>query len=49
MSIWLSARKFSTFASNSLRVCVVGSGPSGFYTAEKVFGVYVYCRLIFGW
>lgn len=33
--IWLS-RSFSTVSSNPLRVCVVGSGPAGFYTAEKV-------------
>ncbi|PRQ46644.1 putative adrenodoxin-NADP(+) reductase, Biotin synthase [Rosa chinensis] len=32
---WLS-RTFSTAASRPLRVCVVGSGPAGFYTAEKM-------------
>ena len=32
---WLS-RSFSTLSSHPLRVCVVGSGPAGFYTAEKV-------------
>uniref|UniRef100_A0A7N0RE99 NADPH:adrenodoxin oxidoreductase, mitochondrial n=1 Tax=Kalanchoe fedtschenkoi TaxID=63787 RepID=A0A7N0RE99_KALFE len=36
MAISLSARKFSTFASHPMRVCVVGSGPAGFYTAEKL-------------
>ncbi|XP_021860291.2 NADPH:adrenodoxin oxidoreductase, mitochondrial isoform X2 [Spinacia oleracea] len=32
---WLS-RAFSSLPSNLLRVCVVGSGPAGFYTAEKM-------------
>ncbi|KAM1812734.1 hypothetical protein ACFX11_026644 [Malus domestica] len=32
---WLS-RTFSSVASQPLRVCVVGSGPAGFYTAEKM-------------
>ncbi|CAL9027841.1 unnamed protein product [Prunus brigantina] len=32
---WFS-RTFSTVASHPLRVCVVGSGPAGFYTAEKM-------------
>ncbi|XP_012076735.1 NADPH:adrenodoxin oxidoreductase, mitochondrial [Jatropha curcas] len=32
---WLS-RSFSTLSSHPLRVCVVGSGPAGFYTAEKM-------------
>jgi len=32
---WL-CRSFSGISSNPLRVCVVGSGPAGFYTAEKV-------------
>ncbi|KAM1508493.1 hypothetical protein ACFX10_017793 [Malus domestica] len=32
---WLY-RTFSTVASQPLRVCVVGSGPAGFYTAEKM-------------
>ncbi|CAM8988056.1 unnamed protein product [Rhodiola kirilowii] len=36
MAIRFSARKFSTSGLNPLRVCVVGSGPSGFYTAEKL-------------
>ncbi|XP_023735975.1 NADPH:adrenodoxin oxidoreductase, mitochondrial [Lactuca sativa] len=30
------ARKFTSATSQSLRVCVVGSGPAGFYTAEKM-------------
>ncbi|GMN50570.1 hypothetical protein TIFTF001_019734 [Ficus carica] len=34
-SSWLS-RTFSTVSSRALRVCVVGSGPAGFYTAEKM-------------
>ncbi|KAL4563911.1 hypothetical protein LXL04_027959 [Taraxacum kok-saghyz] len=29
-------RKFSSATSHPLRVCVVGSGPAGFYTAEKM-------------
>ncbi|XP_010049659.2 NADPH:adrenodoxin oxidoreductase, mitochondrial [Eucalyptus grandis] len=29
-------RRFSSVSSNPLRVCVVGSGPAGFYTAEKM-------------
>ncbi|KAI4351210.1 hypothetical protein L6164_005588 [Bauhinia variegata] len=29
-------RSFSTLSSKPLRVCVVGSGPAGFYTAEKM-------------
>ncbi|KAL5714254.1 adrenodoxin-NADP(+) reductase [Ranunculus cassubicifolius] len=32
---WIS-RYFSSLSSQSLRVCVVGSGPAGFYTAEKM-------------
>ncbi|XP_002527825.2 NADPH:adrenodoxin oxidoreductase, mitochondrial isoform X1 [Ricinus communis] len=32
---WLS-RRFSNLTSHPLRVCVVGSGPAGFYTAEKM-------------
>ncbi|XP_057545672.1 NADPH:adrenodoxin oxidoreductase, mitochondrial isoform X2 [Amaranthus tricolor] len=32
---WLS-RAFSSLTSTPLRVCVVGSGPAGFYTAEKM-------------
>ncbi|KAM7509543.1 hypothetical protein LguiA_019996 [Lonicera macranthoides] len=32
---WFS-RTLSTLSVNKLRVCVVGSGPAGFYTAEKV-------------
>ncbi|GAB2292303.1 hypothetical protein Dimus_026551 [Dionaea muscipula] len=31
--IW---RTFSSLSSNTLRVCIVGSGPAGFYTAEKM-------------
>ncbi|XP_059432232.1 NADPH:adrenodoxin oxidoreductase, mitochondrial [Corylus avellana] len=30
------SRSFSTLSSHPLRVCVVGSGPAGFYTAEKM-------------
>lgn len=30
------ARKFTSATSQSLCVCVVGSGPAGFYTAEKM-------------
>ncbi|XP_010254045.1 PREDICTED: NADPH:adrenodoxin oxidoreductase, mitochondrial [Nelumbo nucifera] len=29
-------RSFSSISSHPLRVCIVGSGPSGFYTAEKM-------------
>ncbi|KAJ4958720.1 hypothetical protein NE237_025831 [Protea cynaroides] len=29
-------RSFSSLSSNPLRVCIVGSGPAGFYTAEKM-------------
>ncbi|KAK8478676.1 hypothetical protein V6N12_020261 [Hibiscus sabdariffa] len=29
-------RSFCTVASHPLRVCIVGSGPAGFYTAEKI-------------
>ncbi|XP_043723090.1 NADPH:adrenodoxin oxidoreductase, mitochondrial isoform X1 [Telopea speciosissima] len=29
-------RGFSSLSSNPLRVCIVGSGPAGFYTAEKM-------------
>ncbi|KAK1365372.1 hypothetical protein POM88_040933 [Heracleum sosnowskyi] len=29
-------RSYSSFSSHPLRVCVVGSGPAGFYTAEKM-------------
>ncbi|KAH6781502.1 Pyridine nucleotide-disulfide oxidoreductase family protein [Perilla frutescens var. frutescens] len=29
-------RSFSTISSSPLRICVIGSGPAGFYTAEKV-------------
>jgi adrenodoxin-NADP+ reductase len=41
LSLSLSRRRssslsFSTLSSNPLRVCVVGTGPAGFYTAEKV-------------
>ncbi|KAM7276195.1 hypothetical protein ACFE04_018061 [Oxalis oulophora] len=32
----LLTRCFSTLSSPPLRVCVVGSGPAGFYTAEKM-------------
>ncbi|XP_057751131.1 NADPH:adrenodoxin oxidoreductase, mitochondrial isoform X2 [Arachis stenosperma] len=32
---WFS-RSLSSFSSNPLKVCVVGSGPAGFYTAEKM-------------
>ncbi|KAL6494380.1 hypothetical protein OROGR_031180 [Orobanche gracilis] len=30
------SRIFSTISSSPLRICVVGSGPAGFYTAEKL-------------
>lgn len=35
-SVWLQAACMSTSASTSdaLRVCIVGSGPAGFYTAK---------------
>ncbi|XP_039115613.1 NADPH:adrenodoxin oxidoreductase, mitochondrial isoform X2 [Dioscorea cayenensis subsp. rotundata] len=33
----LIARSFSSLRSDQFNVCVVGSGPAGFYTAEKVF------------
>ncbi|KAK4283827.1 hypothetical protein QN277_000737 [Acacia crassicarpa] len=36
---WL-CRSFATLSSNPLRVCVVGSGPAGFYTAEKMLKSY---------
>lgn len=40
LSLSLSRRRsslsFSTLSSNPLRVCVVGAGPAGFYTAEKM-------------
>ncbi|XAR53355.1 Adrenodoxin-NADP(+) reductase [Bertholletia excelsa] len=32
----LFMRSFSSLSLNPLRVCVVGSGPAGFYTAEKM-------------
>ncbi|KAL7153451.1 hypothetical protein ABFS83_04G169600 [Erythranthe nasuta] len=32
---WIS-KSFSTLSSTPLRICVVGSGPAGFYTAEKL-------------
>ncbi|KAK2970961.1 hypothetical protein RJ640_027442 [Escallonia rubra] len=32
----LLSRSFSSLSSRPLRVCVVGSGPAGFYTAEKM-------------
>ncbi|PIN19888.1 Ferredoxin/adrenodoxin reductase [Handroanthus impetiginosus] len=32
---WIS-RSISTLSSPPLRICVVGSGPAGFYTAEKI-------------
>nr|XP_043628423.1 NADPH:adrenodoxin oxidoreductase, mitochondrial isoform X3 [Erigeron canadensis] len=35
-AIYSSARNFSSATARSLRVCVVGSGPAGFYTAEKM-------------
>ncbi|CAA3029500.1 NADPH:adrenodoxin oxidoreductase, mitochondrial [Olea europaea subsp. europaea] len=31
---WIS-RSFTTLVATPLRICVVGSGPAGFYTAEK--------------
>lgn len=36
MAIFQLARRFSSFISNPIRVCVVGGGPAGFYTAEKM-------------
>lgn len=32
----LFLRKFSSLSSHPLRVCIVGSGPAGFYTAERL-------------
>ncbi|GAB4852614.1 hypothetical protein Ancab_016828 [Ancistrocladus abbreviatus] len=32
---WIS-RTYSSLSSNPLHVCIVGSGPAGFYTADKV-------------
>ncbi|KAL2482493.1 NADPH:adrenodoxin oxidoreductase [Forsythia ovata] len=32
---WIS-RSFTSLPANPLRICVVGSGPAGFYTAEKI-------------
>ncbi|KAH9616099.1 hypothetical protein KSS87_011137 [Heliosperma pusillum] len=32
---WIS-RTFSSLSSNPLRICIVGSGPAGFYTADKM-------------
>ncbi|GER50282.1 NADPH:adrenodoxin oxidoreductase [Striga asiatica] len=32
----LISKSFSTPSSSPLRICVVGSGPAGFYTAEKL-------------
>ncbi|RWW78391.1 hypothetical protein BHE74_00013395, partial [Ensete ventricosum] len=32
----LTSRGFCSLNDQSLRVCVIGSGPAGFYTAEKV-------------
>ncbi|GFP79937.1 nadph:adrenodoxin oxidoreductase mitochondrial [Phtheirospermum japonicum] len=36
MKLRLISRRFSTLSSAPLRICVVGSGPAGFYTAEKI-------------
>lgn len=36
----LFRRSFSSNSSHPLRVCVVGSGPAGFYTAEKMLKAY---------
>ncbi|CAK7344251.1 unnamed protein product [Dovyalis caffra] len=36
LSLSRRGRGFSTLSSNRLRVCVVGTGPAGFYTAEKM-------------
>lgn len=42
------ARGFSSLNLNPLRVCVVGSGPAGFYTAEKViYDIYYFLLLLF--
>lgn len=38
----LFCRCFSTSASHPTHICVVGSGPAGFYTAEKVRFLFVY-------
>ncbi|RZC50294.1 hypothetical protein C5167_018717 [Papaver somniferum] len=32
----LFLRKFSSLSSHPLRVCIVGSGPAGYYTAERL-------------
>lgn len=32
----LISRSFSSISSNRISVCIVGSGPAGFYTAEKM-------------
>lgn len=32
----LISRAFSSLSSNPLRICIVGSGPAGFYTADKM-------------
>ncbi|GMQ09698.1 hypothetical protein CsSME_00052975 [Camellia sinensis var. sinensis] len=32
----LFSRSFASLSSTPLRVCIVGSGPAGFYTAEKM-------------
>lgn len=35
---WLFSRSLSSVStSHPLHVCIVGSGPAGFYTAEKVY------------
>lgn len=39
---WFS-RRLASLSSHPLRVCVVGSGPAGFYTAEKVYSSSMFC------
>lgn len=36
----LIMRCFSSLHSRPLHVCIVGSGPAGFYTAEKMLKAY---------
>lgn len=38
-------RRFGALSSDPLRVCIVGSGPAGFYTAEKVIFL-IYSQII---
>ncbi|XP_057421030.1 NADPH:adrenodoxin oxidoreductase, mitochondrial [Lotus japonicus] len=41
----LLCRSFSSISGNPLRVCVVGSGPAGFYTAEKMLKAHQQARV----